>query len=202
MIKEHDIQNRAKKIGYIIAIIFCAAVFLIVPQESVTTSYMMKVINEGLIFSIAVLGLSIIFGMGGQITFATAGIMGIGAYATAILTTMFNWEPLAAIIAAVLFAIFISTFLGMALFRLRGTYFAFSTIALSEVLYTIFSNWMDVTGGPDGIKGIPDLKIVFFTFDNYYDYFRIFFIVTIVCFLFVERIRKTYFGRADRKAHV
>jgi len=183
-------------VKYTLTFLLCLAIFLILPQKSVTNKYMMKVVNEGIIYFIAVLGLSVILGMGGQVTFSTAPIMGMGAYITAILTTKYGYDVLAALLIALLASTIFSYFMGLALFRLKGSYFAFASIGLAQLFYTIFSNWMDMTGGPDGISKIPNLHLGFFKCENYYDYFKVLFIIGIICYMVVARIRKSYFGRA------
>lgn len=182
--------------GYLLAALLCLLVYIFVPNEDVVSRYMAKVINEGFIYFIAVLGLCVMLGMGGQVTFSTAGLMGIGAYGTAILTTRFAMPTLPSLLLAVILGGAFSFVVGLALFRLKGSYFSFASIGFTTLLYTIFSNWMDVTGGPDGISRIPKLDLYFFQCENYYDYFRVYFIVAILCFLVVLRMRRTSFGRA------
>lgn len=183
-------------VGYALAILICVVAFFYLPQKDVLGKYMTKVTNEGFIYFVAVLGLCVMLGMGGQVTFSTAGMMGIGAYATAILTTRFGWDTLPAMVVAVICGGVFSFIMGLALFRLKGSYFSFASIGFTTLLFTIFSNWMEVTGGPDGINMIPKLDLYFFRCDDYYDYFHVYFIIAIVCFLIVLRMRKTSFGRA------
>lgn len=183
-------------VGYALAVLICVVAFFYLPQKDVLGKYMTKVTNEGFIYFVAVLGLCVMLGMGGQVTFSTAGMMGIGAYATAILTTRFGWDTLPAMVVAVICGGIFSFIMGLALFRLKGSYFSFASIGFTTLLFTIFSNWMEVTGGPDGINMIPKLDLYFFRCDDYYDYFRVYFIIAIVCFLIVLRMRKTSFGRA------
>ena len=185
-----------KHVGIIAAAAACILIFLFFPQKSVISRYMMKVTNEGFIYFIAVLGLCVMLGMGGQVTLSTAGLMGVGAYTTAILTTRYGWQTLPAICIAVIGGGIFSFVMGLALFRLKGSYFSFASIGFTSLLYTIFSNWLEVTGGPDGISSIPKLDLYFFQCANYYDYFRVYFVVAIICFLIVLRMRKTSFGRA------
>lgn len=177
-------------------VVVCMAIFLIVPRENVTSKYMMKVINEGMVYFIAVLGLSVMLGMGGQVTFSTAAIMGVGAYISAYLTTKFDVDPLLTVLLSMIIGGIFSYLLGLALFRLKGSYFSFASIGLAQLLYTIYTNWAQVTGGADGIRNIPQLDLHFFRCENYYDYFKVYFIVAVICFFIVDRIRKTYFGRA------
>lgn len=183
-------------VGYILAVLACVLVFLFIPQKEVLGKYMTKVTNEGFIYFVATLGLCVMLGMGGQVTFSTAGMMGIGAYATAILTTRFGWDTLPALVVSVIGGGIFSFIMGLALFRLKGSYFSFASIGFTTLLFTIFSNWMDVTGGPDGISKIPKLDLYFFQCQDYYDYFRVYFIIAIICFLIVLRMRRTSFGRA------
>lgn len=192
---KNKILNK-KNILPLIAVIICVAVFFYIPNPNNTSKYMMKVIDEGMLYFVAVSGLSVILGMGGQVTFSTAAMMGVGAYGTAYLTTAMGMAPVPAAIISIVAGGIFSFFLGLAMFRLKGSYFAFASIGLAQLMYTIYSNWMEVTGGPDGIKGIPKLEIGILKCANYYDYFRVYFIIAIVCFLIINRFRKTYFGRA------
>ena len=182
--------------GYALVFIGTLLAFFIIPNGDVTTKYMMKVINEGLIYFIAVLGLSVVLGLGGQVTFSTAGIMGIGAYICAILTTQYEWSPILALLFSMVIGGIFSYFMGLALFRLKGSYFAFASIGLTNLIYTVLQNWMDVTGGPDGISRIPKLDLGFYQCQNYYDFFRVFVVIALICGLVVHRIRKSYLGRS------
>lgn len=187
------------KTGLIKAALFvavCAAIFLFLPQKSVLNKYMMKVVNDSLIHFISVLGLSVMLGMGGQVTFSTAGIMGVGAYITAVLTTTYQLDTLPALLVAVVVGGMFSYVIGLAMFRLKGSYFAFASIGLNQLLYTLMSNWMEVTGGPDGITKIPKLDCYIFQCTNYYEYFRLLFVIAVIGYLVVNRMRKSYFGRA------
>lgn len=183
-------------VGYIAAALICLLVFLMIPREAVLNRYMAKVVNEGFVYFVAVLGLCVMLGMGGQVTFSTAGLMGVGAYGTALLTTRLGVQPVLAVLITLIVGTVFSFIMGLALFRLKGSYFSFASIGFTTLLYTIFSNWIDVTGGPDGISRIPELNLGFVTCDNYYTYFRVYFIIAIICFLAVVRMRKTSFGRA------
>ncbi|MBQ4012047.1 MAG: branched-chain amino acid ABC transporter permease [Erysipelotrichales bacterium] len=178
----------------VLAAVVLLLLFFLVPTS--VNPYIMKVINLGLIYFVAVAGLCVILGMGGQPTFSTAGMMGLGAYTVALLTTLKGWSPVPALIVAVLWVSVFSIFMGLALFRLKGSYFSFASIGFTSLIFTVLTNWLDLTGGPDGIKNIPRLGIGEFVCKNYYDYFRVLFIIALVCYLIIQRIRKSYLGRA------
>ncbi|MBQ2478423.1 MAG: hypothetical protein II510_03035, partial [Erysipelotrichales bacterium] len=74
----------------VLAAVVLLLLFFLVPTS--VNPYIMKVINLGLIYFVAVAGLCVILGMGGQPTFSTAGMMGLGAYTVALLTTLKGWS--------------------------------------------------------------------------------------------------------------
>jgi len=187
---------KQSKIPSLVACLVCVILVIVVPHDGVTSRYMMKVINEGLIYFIAVLGLNVMLGMGGQVTYSTAGMMGIGAYMTAILCTRYNWMPIPALLFSLLIGGLFSFLVGLALFRLKGSYFAFASIGFTNLLVTIFSNWMNMTGGPDGMGNIPNIVSGLNSRNKYYVYFYICFGIAVLCYLFVLRLRKTSYGRA------
>ncbi len=185
-----------KNLGTIIGAVVLTLVFFIVPNKGVVNAYIMKVINLGLIYFVAVAGLCVILGMGGQPTFSTAGMMGLGAYSVALLTTLKGWAPIPALLVSVLWVTLFSVVMGLALFRLKGSYFSFASIGFTSLIFTVLTNWLSLTGGPDGIKNIPRLGIGNLVCQNYYDYFRVLFFIALACYLIVQRIRKSYLGRA------
>jgi len=189
-------MREKKKIFKILAIfVICAAFTLLVPKL-IPNQYMINIVNNALLYFIAILGLSIMLGMGGQVTFSIAGTMGIGAFFTAIFCVKLGWHPLMAILGSVVATMAIALVLGLALCRLKGSYFAFGSIALVHILYNIMLNWKPVTGGADGISGIPKLDLVFYSCTTKEDYFYVFIVVAVLCGMIVGRIRTSSLGRS------
>jgi branched-chain amino acid transport system permease protein len=96
----------------------------------------------------------------GQLSFGTAGFFGLGGYTGIIAVADFGVDPLVGIILGGLLAGGVSLLLGMAILRLRGLYFAITTMALASVFMVIIRNLNKLTGGPSG-------KIVYTTLFNY-----------------------------------
>lgn len=96
----------------------------------------------------------------GQLSFGTAGFFGLGGYTGIIAVADFGVDPLVGIILGGLLAGGVSLLLGMAILRLRGLYFAITTMALASVFMVIIRNLNRLTGGPSG-------KIVYTTLFNY-----------------------------------
>ena len=99
--------------------------------------------------------LNLILGYTGQMSLAHGGFFAIGAYGVAILTYTLGWNFWLALPAAALLAAFVGFLVGMPALRTRGSYFAIATLCLGEIIYLIAGNWMELTGGHNGIVGIP-----------------------------------------------
>jgi branched-chain amino acid transport system permease protein len=100
-------------------------------------------------------GLNIVVGLAGLLDLGYVAFYAVGAYSYALLATTFDLSfwiclPLAGILAA-----FCGILLGFPVLRLRGDYLAIVTLAFGEIIRLVLINWSNVTGGPNGISGIP-----------------------------------------------
>jgi branched-chain amino acid transport system permease protein len=100
-------------------------------------------------------GLNIVVGLAGLLDLGYVAFYAVGAYAYALLAQTFGLSfwiclPLAGILAA-----FCGVLLGFPVLRLRGDYLAIVTLAFGEIVRVILINWTTVTGGPNGLSGIP-----------------------------------------------
>ncbi|HHT24069.1 MAG TPA: branched-chain amino acid ABC transporter permease [Clostridiaceae bacterium] len=175
-----------------------SVVFIISVPSIVPNHYLRIVLGNGLVYVLAVYGLVVMLGMGGQVTFSTAGMMGIGAFLTGIFTVKLGLNSVLALVCSVILTGLFSLFIGAALLKLRGNYFAFASIAFTQVLYMIFRNWKPVTGGPDGISNIPALDLGFIQLNQQTVMEFIYFIfgLALICGLLLYRVRKTSLGRS------
>nr|WP_249787225.1 MULTISPECIES: high-affinity branched-chain amino acid ABC transporter permease LivM [unclassified Bradyrhizobium] len=100
-------------------------------------------------------GLNVVVGLAGLLDLGYVAFYAVGAYSYALLATNFGWSfwiclPLAGILAA-----FWGVLLGFPVLRLRGDYLAIVTLAFGEIIRLVLINWQDLTGGPNGVSGIP-----------------------------------------------
>ncbi|AZF42574.1 Branched-chain amino acid transport system permease protein LivM [Pseudomonas sp. R1-43-08] len=108
-----------------------------------------------LIYIILGLGLNIVVGYAGLLDLGYVGFYAIGGYSYALLNQHFGlsfWQCLPA--AAVMAAVF-GFILGFPVLRLRGDYLAIVTLGFGEIIRLLLNNATTITGGPDGISGIP-----------------------------------------------
>jgi branched-chain amino acid transport system ATP-binding protein len=107
------------------------------------------------ILCIAALGLNMMMGFSGLISFGHAAWFGIGSYAAAL--AQLNWFPEQIVLPglfAIAFVALLAAAIGVLLLRRRGVYFALMTLALCALTYTIAFRWTAVTGGEDGLGGL------------------------------------------------
>lgn len=94
-----------------------------------------------------------------QLSLAQAGFMGIGAYASALLTRDLSVPFGAALLLAGLIPACIAGLLGPIMLRIRGVQFVLLTFALGETIVLIFVEWVSVFGGNNGLMNIPGPSI-------------------------------------------
>lgn len=189
-------KNKKKVTGIIIA---AAAVLTYVLIPLLFHGYQLRVINYGLFAAILVYGVSVLLGMGGQLSFASISFMGMGAYIVANLCSE-QWgvhisTPLALLIAVAVSSL-LGFLLGLVLFKLSGTYFTFSTIAVVSMTYTFFLNYKPLFGGAEGISKIDSFSLFGVEIVEHEQWFYVLFALTILVALIVERIRRTQLGRS------
>jgi len=89
---------------------------------------------------------NVLGGYAGQVSLGHAAFYGIGAYTCTLLVLKFGVNPWLGMPAAGVVAAGLSVVLGWPCFRLKGHYFAMATIAVAEIVQTVFTNW-DYAGG-------------------------------------------------------
>jgi branched-chain amino acid transport system permease protein len=112
------------------------------------------------------IGLSLLMGYTGQISIGHAALYGLGAYGSALLALRAGLNPWVAIAAATAGVAALAWGLGWLIFRLRGHYLAVATLGLGIIVQVAFVEMRGVTGGPDGLSGIPPLAIAGWFLDN------------------------------------
>ena len=172
------------------------------------------------IFTIVIVGLNLLMGYAGQVSLGQAAFYGLGAYASAILTTraaLLNLPPAVAEswwwawLAIIIGALFTGAFayvVGRPILRLRGHYLAMATLGLGIMIFIVFrenlgfrANDVNLTGGFDGIFDIPRLRIgdfVLWPIERYY--FLVWGLAVLAIWLALNMVNSRP-GRALRAIH-
>ena len=140
-----------------IALLALAAALLV--YAFVAGGYLITVLGFAAIYAIFVTGLNFFMGYAGQVSFGQNAFAALSGYTSAVLTSNYGWQPIAALPLGVVGAVVLAFVVGYPALRLRGHYLAMATLALGMIVYEIAVEWQSVTQGYMGISGIPPLGI-------------------------------------------
>ena len=139
------------------ALLALAAALLV--YAFVAGGYLITVLGFAAIYAIFVTGLNFFMGYAGQVSFGQNAFAALSGYTSAVLTSNYGWQPIAALPLGVVGAVVLAFVVGYPALRLRGHYLAMATLALGMIVYEIAVEWQSVTQGYMGISGIPPLGI-------------------------------------------
>ncbi len=129
-------------------IVFFAVFPFLVPYQSLAT--------QVLIFGLFALGFNLLYGYTGLLSFGHAAYYGLGAYGTGIALAKLKVTSLwPALGVGLVTAVVGGALIGFFCLRRRGIYFAMLTLAFAQMLYFVAFHAADLTGGDDGLRGIP-----------------------------------------------
>ncbi|HQT38959.1 MAG TPA: branched-chain amino acid ABC transporter permease [Acidocella sp.] len=134
-----------------------------------------------LIFALAAMGLNLLLGFTGGLSFGHAAYFGLGSYGTGLMLANYTHSTVLAIIVGTLIGGAAATLLGPIAVRRRGIYFSMITIAIGQMFYFIAVRWNSFTGGEDGLTGFSRQPIHFpgYTLDLHSTQF---YYLVLVCF--------------------
>lgn len=115
-------------------------------------SFALRLVTEMLVAAIFGFSLGFILNIGGAVSFGHAAYFGLGAYVAALIASRVPME--AAIVLATLASLAGALLFGWFVTRLSGIYFAILTLAVAQILWSIAFQWVEVTGGDNGMVGI------------------------------------------------
>ena len=136
--------------------------------------------------------LNMVLGFGGMYQFHHAVFYGVGAYTTALVITKSHLPAWVGFLAAPVVAGLLSLVMGVICVRLTKLYFGMLQLSLGSLVWAIVFRWYSLTGGDDGIHGIPLPDMISSVTGSYY--FTL--IVTAVCLILMYLIINSPFGRA------
>jgi len=144
------------------------------------------------IFTTALLAMSLnlVVGHGGLFQFHHAAFYGVGAYTAGLILAKTSWPWWIGFIAGPLAAALTGLVIGMFCVRLNRLYFGMLQISLGSLIWAIAFRWYDLTGGDDGIHGIPIPEFISSLKSSYYFVL----IVFGVCLILMYLILKSPFG--------
>jgi branched-chain amino acid transport system permease protein len=168
---------------------------LIVLPFGVTSKYLIQLINTALVFLIIVMGMNFVIGYSGQISLAATAFWGIGAYTSALLTTVWGVSFWLALPVAAVFATLFGFVIGFPTLKLKQFYLGIATVGFGEIVALILLNWTSLTNGADGVPGIPKPALGGYVFDTDFRFYQILLGAAVLLLLLSVRIKNSRFGR-------
>jgi branched-chain amino acid transport system permease protein len=147
--------------------------------------------------AIVVLGLVLIGGAGGLMSFGQAAFVGVGAYTTAFLTVTFGISPWLTLLVGIVLTAILALSLGYLTVSLAGQYFPFGTMAWSICLYYLLANSDDL-GRYGGLSNIPALDLFGYPISDDRGYFYLIWLVVIGALISIRNLLDSRLGRAIR----
>jgi branched-chain amino acid transport system permease protein len=143
----------------------------------------------GMIWAVVVASWNLIAGFVGIFSLGQIGFLGLGGYASALISMHLGLSPWVCMVAGGLMAGAASILIGIPLLRLRGAYIAMLTLAFSEVVHFLDSNLEGLTRGEMSLWGIPPL---FDTAEKLPYYYSILLLFAVSIFLFYVFSKSRY----------
>ena len=132
----------------------CALLIVLLVAPLVLNDYLIGILTDILVMSLFALSLNFIMGNGGLVSFGHAAYFGLGAYGAAMIVYHLHWRMEVALLIAPLIAGLGALIFGVFVVRLAGVYGAMLTLAVAQILWSLAFQWIELTGGDNGVNGI------------------------------------------------
>ena len=138
-------------------IVILLAVFLLASPPFLS-AYWVGLLTQVVILGILAMSLDLLIGYTGLPSLGHAGFFGVAAYGVGVLSTTYHAGFWASVAGGFLIGTGLAALLGLIVSHVRDVYFLMITMALGMVLWGLSFRWIPVTGGDNGISGIPRLE--------------------------------------------
>jgi branched-chain amino acid transport system permease protein len=164
-------------------------------------NYLLNVLVFVGINTMLAIALNLLLGFAGQISLGHAAFFGLGAYISGILTTRYAVDPWFAMMLSAISVGGLAFIIGFPILKLKGHYLAMATLGFGIIIYIFFNETVDLTGGPSGISGIPNLLVGPLIFDSDMKNYFLIWGFTLFIMLLSINLSDSRIGRALRSIH-
>ncbi|MDD5711141.1 MAG: branched-chain amino acid ABC transporter permease [Smithellaceae bacterium] len=177
------------------------AIVVSVVPAFVSGGYLLNVLVFVGIFTMLAVALNLLLGFAGQISLGQAAFYGLGAYMSGVLTASHGMNPWVAMLIGAGAVGLLTFVLGFPILRLKGHSLAMATLGLGIIVYIFFNETVDVTGGPSGLSGIPNLTVGSFVFDSDLKNYYLIWGFALLAILLAVNLTNSRIGRALKAIH-
>lgn len=149
-----------------------------------------------LFLGLASMSFVLLAGFGGMISLAQVAFYGIAGYVVGIGSVYHGWPFGVAVPLALLAAVILGILFGFIAARSSGLYFLMMTLAMGQLMYNAAMQWASLTGGYNGINGIPSPELFGIAFDTNRSYYYFTLLPVVLAYLALRRIVRSPFGIA------
>ncbi len=161
------------------------------------TEYYVTLMDYIGLAGLVTLGLVLLTGVAGLTSFGQAAFVGLGAYATAVVTTTYGGSPWLGLAAGLTLTAIVALFLGFITLRLSDHYLPLGTIAWGISIYFAFGN-LELLGEHSGMTGIPPLAVFGWTLNTAWRLYVAIWLVMVFAMLAASNLLDSRVGRAIR----
>ncbi|MCO5129948.1 MAG: branched-chain amino acid ABC transporter ATP-binding protein/permease [Xanthobacteraceae bacterium] len=177
-------------------LIVVIALIALLPLAPVASAWITSFNYIGL-FALVALGLVLLIGSANMLSFGQAAFVGLGAYTTALVTTLAGLSPWLGLVLGWLVTGIAAYLIGLITRRLSGHYLAIATMAVGMAIYFAFAN-LEVLGKNDGLNALPHLSILGFSFERSERMYYVIWGTVALAALGVRNLLSSRIGRAMR----
>lgn len=150
------------------------------------------------IYIIAAASLNLVAGYTGLLSVAHAAFYGVGAYVVALMGLKLGVSFWISLPCAMLTAALLGTVVAVPSLRLHDDYFVLATFGLQVIATSVMNNWVEFTGGPLGLPGIPQPTLFGVTLSAHWQMLLLVWTLAVLSFCLLSRLVRAPFGRVLR----
>ncbi|SHO66731.1 branched-chain amino acid transport system permease protein [Pseudoxanthobacter soli DSM 19599] len=185
------------------ALVVAVAVGALLPSD-----YWLRILTVVVIYGMLASGLNVIVGFAGLLDLGFVAFWAVGSYLTSILFVLvlrgtFGIEPQEVwwllylnLPVGGLLAALLAVVLGTPTLRLRGDYLAIMTLGFGEIVRIVAINWVGLTRGPMGIRGIPSPNLFGYPLGSARAQFFVAVVLAAIVLFAIAKLVRSYVGRA------
>jgi branched-chain amino acid transport system permease protein len=173
-----------------------AAAALVTYAVFFANPYDMRILTLCGIYALLVLGFQFVFGHAGAVSLAQATFFGIGGYITGIVATQFGAGFLVTFPLSIAGPVLLAVIVAVPVLKLEEHYFSLATLGIGLVVLLLAIQWSDITGGTNGLPGIPSVGFAGFTLSDRRSVLYFVWALVLVGCLISYQVTRGLYGRA------
>lgn len=157
--------------------------------------YLLHIIILIAIYIIIAVSLNLIAGYTGILTVAHSAFYGIGAYIAALMAVHLDLPFSVNLLCVIFITAAIALLIAIPALRIHDDYLIIVTFGFQMIIFSVFNNWISLTGGSLGIPGIPYIEVFGLTVDSHVEYLILVGFISYAIYFIVNRLVESPFGR-------